>query len=987
MSGLLSHQVNAVLQDADGYIWAGTTDGLQRFDGTRYRTFRHIPGDTSSLPSNPIQQLLLDKKNNLWILMSDGNVGIFDTKRFIFKPAAVQPKKVKILSTAGKQLITDEFGHIFLLLKGAEVLTWNEKANAFSYKHNFFTANEEWGIGDFIQQPGTQKYWMAITNGNLAIYNHNTKQVSYPGNNVEKEPAIEQFKETGPFHFFFDKQGRLWFINWGKEGFPWVSCYDTKTNRLELKKNEFVTYLKSYHELQGFFQQQDGTLWVRGQGVFARYLEKEQRFEMVYNGYTSERSIAYEMVNSLFEDREKNIWVGTDNNGLYRFNPASEFFANIRHTNRVTGLTGEGSAMSFMPTRWGTVLAGTWGDGLYHYDKNFNLIPTGIKGIDNKVGPFAWSMFASPDSNTIWIAAQPGLYAIDQASRSARYYNPPLLENRTIRQIAEDKNGNLWLGLQHAGLFKWTASKGKNNFNEGVSVYPVISRRSINKITIDSKGYVWVATDVEGVYVIDPDTDQVVLHFSNKAEREKKLPEEGVSGVLEYDDSTMIITTATRILRYNRVLKQSVLVGSGEMISGYIAGMEKDKYGFLWLTTSNGLYRININKRIFVRFNRTDGIDNDHFILAASAVLPDGRLLFGSTNQHILFNPRDIRIPSSFPDIKITGFKVQNKPLLVDSLLQLNEIELDYKKNSLVIEFSPLLYNSAFLIKYKMEGLDKDWIIAEKNNEAVFSYLPPGNYTLLLKIMDEDGREGPGITRLQIRINPPFWKTWWFYSILIVSFGGLLFMFDRERMKRKGALQKMRADIATNLHQEVSTALNNINILSEMARIKADKEPQKSKEFIDQIHNKSESMIVTMDDMLWSIDPNNDSMGKTMLRMKEFIDGLNSRHSLHFEMRVDKKVESLKLNMKFRHDAFLLFKECIYDLIAARANHCRIHVALEKSLLLFTIEVQNASADLQQFRHLLQRQDMSKRMEAIQARLETQIHKSSSVFLLKIPVN
>jgi ligand-binding sensor domain-containing protein len=976
--------VSSIVQDADGYTWTGTTDGLQRFDGTRYKTFRSRFNDPASLPSNPVWELLIDRKKNLWVLMADGRVGIFDTKKFIFREAKVNTNST-VAVTAAKHLVTDESGNIFLLFRGFEVVTWNETKNEFSAANNFFRQLAGWKIADFVHQPGTQKYWIVLTGGSLAIFNRATAQLSYPGHNVEQEQVIEKFKGISPYHIFFDNKGRVWFITWGTKGFPYISCYDPATGNYVIEKKEF-TYLGTYYELQGLFQQHDGTIWVRGMGIFAKYLEKEKQFEMVANGYRNERSIVYESVTTLLEDRQNNIWVGTDNNGLYRFNPSGEFFTNVGHTNRMSGKKGEGSVMSFMPTKWGTLLVGTWGDGLYQLDKDFNFIPTNIKGVDPKGGPSAWSMYTSKDSNTIWVSAQPGIYAIDQASRSARFYNPPVLHNKTVRQIAEDKNGNLWLGMQGAGVFKWTASKGNRNFDEGMERFPGVPVVQINKISIDSKGYVWIATATEGLYAIDPGNDKIVWHFSVNEMGGKKLPEPGVSGVMEYDDSTMIITTGTRIIRFNRITNRSSYIGRPEFLSGYVAGMEKDKNGYIWLTTSNGLYRINIRKNIFVSFNREDGINNDHFILGASGKLPDGRLVFGSTNELIAFNPDAIRLSAPVPDVKITEFKLMNNSLVVDSLLKLKEIELGYKENSLVIAFSTLNFNNASIIKYKLDPLDSDWKIADKTNEAVYSYLPPGSYTFSLQTIDEEGNESTSPLQLKIKVSPPFWKTGWFVGLIMLLVAVILFWLDRERMQRKEAIQKMRVDIAGNLHQEVNTALSNINILSEMAKLKADHEPEKSKEFIEQIHNKSHNMMIAMDDMLWSIDPENDSMKKTVERMQEYIDALNSRHEANIDMLVDERIYNLKLNMQFRHEAFILFKESISVLVKACATNCKIHVGLEKGNLLYTLQFNNEHCEMQQLNNLLQSRDLGKRMNAIKATLTVNVHKSNSILVLKVPV-
>jgi hypothetical protein len=276
--------------------------------------------------------------------------------------------------------------------------------------------------------------------------------------------------------------------------------------------------------------------------------------------------------------------------------------------------------------------------------------------------------------------------------------------------------------------------------------------------------------------------------------------------------------------------------------------------------------------------------------------------------------------------------------------------------------------------------------IAEKNNQVIYSYLPAGSYTLLLQSLDGEGRTGKEITRIRIKIDPPFWNSWWFYSLLALVTGGAFYWFERERTRRKQAIQKMRADISNNLHGEINTALNNINILSEMARLKAVKDPLKAEEYIDQIHDKSHHMIIAMDDMLWSLDPENDSMQKTVERMREYIDALNNRHGTYIDLLVEKNVEQLKLNMKLRHEAFLLFKEGIQYLVLAGITICHIHIALEKPLLIFTMQFDNESSDMQQLNNLFRRQDMEKRLEAIRGELDIEIHKSNSLITLKIPV-
>ncbi len=984
-SGLISNQLNTIVQDKEGYLWIGSTDGLQRFDGIRYKTFQHSENDTLSIPSNPVWQLLLDKKNNLWLLFADGKVGIFDTRRFTFREIPARFRKAVSPDTFIKRLITDEYGNMFYLMGGSEVITWDENAGEFSYTYNFFKNGDDGGIVDFIQQPGTRKYWISLEKGGLAVFNRTTGNLSRSGANSDKESVLDNMGGNVSYnHLFFDRQQRLWMTSDGS--IPAVYYIDMHSGKPVLEKTGFDTYLKTFHNIKGFFQQQDGIIWVNGLLVFAKFQESEKQFRFVFNGYQNEKGISYEMIHCLYEDREKNIWVCTDNNGLYRFNPSREFFTNIKHINRETGNKGEASLRAFVATRRGTILAATWGDGIYQYDKNLNPIPVDFKGMKNPGGLFVWSMYASADSNIIWISSQKGMYALNQANRTAKFYNPPILENKTVRQIAEDKNGNLWLGTQNYGLFKWKSVNGKTRNEKEISLYPGMPAVAVNKLTIDSRGYLWVATPETGVYVIDPETDKVHIHFSDKGEGPLQLPEAGTSSVLEYDDSLMIITTATRIIRYNWKLNRSSLVGHSGIISGFITAMEKDNNGYLWLTSTNGLYRINLTKGIFVKFDRSDGIDNEQFIQSSSRILPDGRILFGSTNHIIAFDPAKIQKTTVFPDITVTDFKVKNISLPVDSLYLLKEIELGHQDNSLVVEFSPLLYNSAFLIKYKLEGLEKDWTLADKNQQAVYSYIPPGSYTFRLKVLDEEGNESSHISEMRIKVNAPFWKATWFYSLLALTLGGLLFWLDRERMNRKEAIQKMRSDIANDLHQEVNIALNNINVLSEMANLKAFKEPEKSKEYIEQIHSRSQNMMIAMDDMLWSIKPENDNMAKSIDRIKEHIDALRNRFGVKINLLVDQRVEALKLNMKLRKNIFWLLRSGSTNVIRSGATDCNIYIGVQKQTMLYTLEFNSSKMNMVQTNNLLQRQELADKLKEVNGVLNSRLQNTRSSIELTIPI-
>ncbi|HEX3080589.1 MAG TPA: two-component regulator propeller domain-containing protein, partial [Puia sp.] len=310
-SGLISNQVNSVVQDGDGYLWLGTTDGLQRFDGIRYKTFQHKENDSTSIPSNPVWQLLVDKKKNLWLLLADGRVGLFDTRSFIFREVPARFKKPVSPDTFVKHLIADEFGNVFYLMGGSEVITWDEKSNEFSYKHNFFKQKQDWNIADFIQQPGTHKYWISIEHGGLAVYDGSNGTLSYPGENTGRESLIGTYGNGNTYyHLYFDHQNRLWSITQNVSTL--IQCYDLAKGKPVIGNAEFPSWLKPFHKIEGFIQQDDGSVWVYGALVFAKFQESNKQFQFVSNGYQGENSITYEVIHCLFEDREHNVWVTTD---------------------------------------------------------------------------------------------------------------------------------------------------------------------------------------------------------------------------------------------------------------------------------------------------------------------------------------------------------------------------------------------------------------------------------------------------------------------------------------------------------------------------------------------------------------------------------------------------------------------------------------------------------------------------------------------------
>jgi len=236
-------------------------------------------------------------------------------------------------------------------------------------------------------------------------------------------------------------------------------------------------------------------------------------------------------------------------------------------------------------------------------------------------------------------------------------------------------------------------------------------------------------------------------------------------------------------------------------------------------------------------------------------------------------------------------------------------------------------------------------------------------------------------------VSSPFWKTWWFYGFLVLLAAAILYGIDRERVKRMRSMQQMRSQIAGNLHQEINTTLNSINLLSEMAKMKADKDLDRSKEYIDQIGEKSQNMMIAMDDILWSIQPENDSMDKTILRIEEFADALRNRYGTDIELQVDKKARSIELDMKTRHEFFLIFKEALRTFVQ-HAGARQVLIYLDHSGTKLALKIQAPETVLESTNLQVEKgiTEMEKRASLIGALLDIQSDARTSNIILLLPV-
>lgn len=961
--GLFEETVHAIQQDAKGFLWLNFRTLIQRYDGNRMLNF--YPG--TQLPEGNVRAMMMDKKNRLWLLSGDATLGYLDPDNFKYHAVEVKIPKgfTSIVSGA------------YINRKDEMILVWD--------KQGFITYNNETGVADeannpFIVPKGWEpmhiwqddafNYWVGTANG-LLKYNASKKTLSYRGHNADNDPAIKAFEQIKNINAcYVDKKNNYWVITW--EGSLKILSYNANNGKQIDWAKKIDPVVNKYYVPYGFTETAGNDLWLTGISLFCKINTADESLQVIPQQSSAEYSILYDMIFTLYEDKEKNIWAGT-NKGLFRFNPQGQLF-NIM-TNKKPGndkaITTD--VTDFLETQDGELLVSTWGNGFFSYNQKLQPIVSANLFQQNRMeGTMAWSMVQRANGD-VWCSMQGDVLSIFEAA-TKRFIQKtiPLAEGKTIRQLEIDNNGNIWMGTQGGALIQWDASL--NTFTKHLQLNALISR-----IYVDSNNQIWVGTDRDGLYVINSRTGKLLQHYTSSAPKNKKLLINGIADLVQYNDSVFFIAgNGLNILNTTTNRFEYFTIANG-LPSANITNLLKDKNGYVWMTSGAGIVSYHPIRKKLSQYSAADGLPNYNFNSGAAGILKNGNIVFGTNRDFLVFNPdklsSHVYLP---PKVHISGIEVMGVPQHVDSISRLSVIELNANQNSFNVQTTTLHYKDYYAVHYMLEGIDKTWKEAGKANTIEYNYLPPGNYILKVTCLGEGGAPSE-ITSLSFHIAAPFYRQWWFYSMVALFVSGLLFWLDRGRIQRKEAIQKMRSDIATNLHREINTTLSNINILSELAKIKADKDIEKSKEFIEQIHGKSQTMLIAMDDMLWAISPENDSMEKSIVRMQEFIDAINTRYGIHIEMLVEEKVKLLKLNMHHRYEAIIMFKEGISGLLKAGAKNCNIHLRMEKQQLLYIIECKNNGCDIQQLNYYFNGQEFKNRLNAIQAKMDIDVYKSVTV--------
>jgi signal transduction histidine kinase/ligand-binding sensor domain-containing protein/DNA-binding response OmpR family regulator len=791
-------------------MWIGTQDGLNRYDGIKTTQYRNDPQNTSSISDNFIRCIYEDRQHNLWIGTSYG-LNKLNTKTNTFQRYKNNPSDPKsLINNAITSIFEDSKANLWITTYGGLDL-FDRAHNEFIHfihddknpksissslvnytfedsHHNLWVGTEN-GLNLFDRNKRTFSLYYNHNNGagnTIRIINEDHKGTlwlgTYDGGVSRFDPdskAFTQFKhiEGNPhslgndmvLSLLVDKKGNVWVgtINGG------LSIFDNKANY-------FITYQPepqnpaslSAKSVAAIFEDRQGNLWVgTHRGGVNLYIPDAEKFELFRQGL-AKNSLSFSDVKAFCEDKQGNIWIGTDGGGLNLFDRKAKTFRQFRHGQHHPESLSVDAVLDIFEDRRGNLWVSTWEGGL-------NLM-------NRKNGTFTIFKNNPKDKSTI--------------------------SSNFVQKVFEDSKGNMWVGTYYGGLnlfdpvtrkFKrvTTDPDGKTTF----------SGKDIVSITEDKSGNVWFGTDDAGLNKYNLNTRR----FSHYFDKQGKAPD---LRVLFTDTRGQVWAGQAGLYLFDAQKGTfKPFVHTGVLAHNFIKGITEDEKGNLWVSTSNGLVRLNPATGAFKQFNTGDGLQGMEFESNAFLKAKDGEMFFGGVNGMNVFDPKSIRTNEFIPPVYITGFQIFNKEILpgrknspLDTDISFTDkITLNYKQTAISFNFAALNYvisqNNQYA--YKLESVDKEWIKAGTERKASYTNLDPGTYVFRVKASNNDGFWNEKGDSVQIIITPPFWETWWFrlIAVLIIIMGVYAFYLNRvANIKRqKKVLEKQVAERTREVVQKV----------------------------------------------------------------------------------------------------------------------------------------------------------------------------------------
>jgi ligand-binding sensor domain-containing protein/signal transduction histidine kinase len=801
--GLSNNSVRCIFQDHNGFIWIGTYDGLNRYDGSGFKIFRNRLGDSTTLPHNYIYTVHEDDEGELWVGTGQG-VAILDQTNGKFSRLYFYDRRLKQLHLAGVNtnvFHTDKHGNTFVGSNGQGLLV---RARGERFARQIPLVTDSGVYGEFNAQAITSvgdKVFVFLLKHGLCVYD-SKRDVILPANNTLRSANC----------MLPDGEGNIWVgSDLGIDKFD-VSTGQF-TNSIRKKPGQLNAAL-----VTSLYLSKNNDLWAGTEGGGINIIHSGNQFEYVLPGQKNSE-LSSESIYSIIEDKESRIWIGTLKGGINIIDPFKNRFLTISADPDNGRKLASNFIHSFCEDRnTGEILIGTDGAGIgiwnrsansFRNYKNKNSDPSSLS--HNSV-----TSIVQDHKGDIWLATfGGGVNRLNKESGTFRRYSCFNDSSGSIDEYAfllyEDRARDIWVSTFWEGkLYRYNRQNDK---------FEVFSQQLANLISLveDSNGQLW-AGNSSSLIKIDKNNHRHAYFDIGKPVRaiteDKKgniwLGTEG-GGLILFDVKGGKIRQ--RFSDVNGLCNNSVL------------NIKEDEKGHLWLSTFNGLSRFDPEKQTFENFYQNDGLQSSQFTYNAALRLRSGELMFGGINGFNLFSPEDISVRSFMPAVMITDILINNKRLADEedfvgkrNKTQILELHVPFSEALLSFRFDALEFSSPEKINYAylLEGWDRIWNYSGNIRNINYNNLREGAYVLRVKSTNASGVWNNRETVLKIVVFPPWYRSWWAILIYLGAIGAMVYAFhtyrdQKNRYKYEARLSRINAENEKELNEKRVSFFTNIS--------------------------------------------------------------------------------------------------------------------------------------------------------------------------------
>lgn len=827
-NGLSNNRVICIYKDIKGFMWFGTKSGLNRYDGYRFKVFKHDINDQSSINDDYIVSITTGPENKLWIKTRKG-FSIYDpiTDKFDHHISAAV-KRFAIPDSLVTMLTQDRFGNYWFMHANKGLYKYDPHTN--TSVHIMHRANDTTslhaGTGSCMMQDAEGNMWVIYNDGVLERVDQVTNKVT------ERIYAISKAYpgETIDYQLFVDQQNDVWaFTPLNSNGVFYV-CPTKNTCR------QLGNYVGSIHISSDIvfnvIQDDRGLIWIATDHGGINLLDKKTfRSSEITSRPDDNRSLSQDCIISLYKDNANIIWLGTFKKGICYYHHDIIKFPLYRHESSLNNTLSYDDINRFLEDKQGNIWIGSNGGGLIYFNRKTGRFIT-YKHNDADPHSLSNNVIASlclDHNNDLWIGTYfGGLDRFD--GKTFTHYLHSATDNTSISdnsiwEIMEDSQNRLWVGTLSGGLNMFDRDK-KIFYHYPPGKPNSVPNPYVSGLLEDDKGNIWVAT-YYGLAVLMNHTNKFIYYRHSEADKQS-LINDNISNLMM--DSRKLIWVATNeglsMFDPSTGKFKNFRQADGLPCNAVLTVVE-DKNHNLWMSTPNGLsnmiFTINNGHYSyqFKNYDQTDGLQGKEFNEDAALGTSRGELIFGGSNGFNLFKPENIKSAKEKPVLVLTDFQLFNKSLhtgeklnghviLTHSITETKEITLKYNENVVSIEFAAVNFFNPAKIKYTymLDGFDKGWVVAdEKIRKANYTNLDPGSYTFRLKTAGEDGNWCKKEIALKINVLPPIWRKPIAYVLYGVIIAGLL-LYLRYR-----GIKKLKANFAIEQERQEAQRMHELDLI------------------------------------------------------------------------------------------------------------------------------------------------------------------------------